>query len=183
MAILPSWQTCSRTLPKDKLHSPPQPLKPRQKSFFASPWLPAPGPAPCRGARGWEAARRGAAQRGRVELCSCPGLPRHAARCSPREPGRRRGPAGIHAAGRPAASQRDSRDSPASRRDLTVERPAASAAAGGTSSTRRRSGLSLLSRRRPRPRVRHRCSATYRFLSFPRLLPWMAILSGPSRQI
>lgn len=128
------------------------------------------------GELGWKAARPGVARKRRIELRS----PRSAARVprglatrsSPPEAGSRRRPLGTPGGGEQAASRNDSRDSPASQRDLTVSCGRSSCREVPAPRGARASGSqSLLSAVDPASLSIAGFSATCGRLASPRLLP------------
>ena len=142
-----------------------------------SPCLPAPGPASielCVLWRvRWKAARPEAAHKGQIELCSPTSaaarvLGRIATRYTPPEAGSRRPASQGHPEAGSKANQKDSRDSPASRRDLTVSCGRSASPEVPVSPTRPcLQRARLCSRGRPRLLVNCPSSATCRCPALP----------------
>ena len=143
-----------------------------------SPCLPAPGPASMelcalRRVR-WKAASPEAAHKGQIELClpasaAARVLGQNATRYTPPEAGSRRPASQGHPEAGSKANQNDSRDSPASRRDLTVSYSSRASPEVPVSPTRRPclQRACLCSRGRPRLLVNCPSSATCRCPASP----------------
>ena len=122
----------------------------------------------------WKAARPEAAHKGQIELCSPTSaaarvLGRIATRYTPPEAGSRRPASQGHPEAGSKANQKDSRDSPASRRDLTVSCGRSASPEVPVSPTRRPclQRARLCSRGRPRLLVNCPSSATCRCPALP----------------